>query len=352
MGIGMGKRERVLIFSGAVFCVLLWIFLYSSVDESYRYKEVPVTSEPTGINYLPSEAPTPTTILSIYVNDEQLINLYYEYLSKRYFDKAAALFEPTMQITSQVLAKRYADIGTAIPSKFSEQENRTYQFWVDYKSDKGAKSKYRITMKVSPNNLLTTLKTETGKYDLASFGSLQTWIEYSNSYNSLYLNKNGKTQKLDNTLEFSGESMWQGADLSEPRFTSDGRFIFYSLYGWEYEELRIYDIETGAIRRFPSAVGGITWTPDNRYAVICDRDDFGGQDHDSIYSLPDFKEVFNLTKANAFYKNYRDIKCSFNNDSKEFFFKLGDPWPLDTPQPGKETVSVIYNLATKSYREE
>jgi hypothetical protein len=130
-------------------------------------------------------------------------------------------------------------------------------------------------------------------------------------------------------------------------FSPNGEYFGYVSHGWEWTPTVLYDLKAWA------KVGGLVedslsnssvsygFTRDNKYLFVCSDSGMASERGGRIYSVPDFKQVFDVFK-NPKVKgaaSFLRVECELTDDKVNF--RLGE----DSENPERTKV-VTYDLAS------
>lgn len=143
----------------------------------------------------------------------------------------------------------------------------------------------------------------------------------------------GKMDGLDN-LGYVGS-------FSSIQFSRSGRYLLYSARGYEGSYSSVYDIANAKIViSSPLADIGdnFNFTPDEKYLYYCLGNGLIEGVPGQVYSVPDFKKVFDVPVKNVV--EYTDYNCKYDSGKNAIVFTMSDANYKNIPQ-SKE---VIYPL--------
>lgn len=163
---------------------------------------------------------------------------------------------------------------------------------------------------------------------MVSRGKTKVTIENEGKINKVVLEKNGNKSVLESAeavYEKDNSNMPRVKIFSDPQLDSNGRFLFYSMTGWEVNAGNLFNVEKQ--RKVKEFFGSSTmgFTPDGKFAYACAANDLGGEYYGTVISLETEETVFDVPEE-AFKILPAKVSCKMQNNQIIFSIKSDDPY--------------------------
>ncbi|MFC1645546.1 hypothetical protein ACFL08_06030, partial [Patescibacteria group bacterium] len=225
--------------------------------------------------------------------DTLLIKKYYLLIQNHDFETAYAIKNTSMSLDE--FKAMYEKVYIAKPFDFEGIGDGKYDFRVEYREDNTKPVEYHIVTKVE-NGKLAARSTEIINSELVVNENLRIASVTRNDYTYVIIYNNNNEIVIEKSEYFS-DKKYKGTSFGSFSFI-DKRFFRYSLGGWEWGAVKMYDLKKGeeVLRLLtPSAYG---FTEDKSRFYACTLNHFGGEMYIDIYSVPDFKKKMDFFEVN------------------------------------------------------
>lgn len=275
-----------------------------------------------------------------------LINKYYCHLSNEDLQKAFDMRSVDMTSYDEFV-EWYDDINTAHPRDFSKKQDGSYEFFVDYQDYNGEIEIYRVIMFVQ-GQVLKTVFSEKYLSDVAK--SVNGHIAYGarrGDRNVMILNIDGNETILDEgdaEYDENHSNIGSVKYFFRPEFSESERYLMYGMSGWEWSEVRVFDVKRmEQAFRFDSP-NNIGFLQNDQYLYACSSSGMSSGVDGKVYSLPDFELLFDLIgDGENIY--FTDVDCEYNKDEKNVIFRESHFYdPQKAYADDEKTVERIFHL--------
>lgn len=277
------------------------------------------------------------------VDDSDVITIkeYYNLLSAGKLKEAYEM-RATKDVSFSEFSTWYKKIEYAKPDNFNDFGDNTYDFIVNYK-DKGEEAKsYGLRMTVSGGKLSTVFSKEF-KAVKAEFGDYTAFSILRGDKMYLIIRKGADEDVID-TGDYSTEAISRGfhQSFSAIKFSPKGNYLLYSIQGYESIGTKTYDIKNKKKINEPIFIGaeagdGVDFTLNEEYLYYCLGNGLYEGVPGIVYSIPDFKKVFDVSDRE---RRYMDAACEYKQNENAIIFTLTGPFDKGKP----ETKVIKYSL--------
>lgn len=257
-------------------------------------------------------------------SDIDVIKEYYSYISNGDLQNAWKM--KGNDVSWDVFRNRYENAKSVVPDNFRQIGDHVYAFNVQYEEEyKREVEEYDVVMRV---------QVESGKIYTQTVHGEKEKVVLSDNTIATIQDVNGKKEvhvlrgDRDYLIEKSetewkdGRSNW--VNYGNIKLIAD-RYLVYQRYGWEYQEVKIYDLrEERHMVKLPMLSSG-NFTKNEDYFYACTLDHFGGTFYIDIYNAPSFNKVSDLVPLlNPDYSSYfkDSMECNYNNSSDKLRVEL------------------------------
>lgn len=231
--------------------------------------------------------------------DIELIRKYYNFSYKEYESSYSLKYEPTMSFDE--FKKMYSDVIIADLADIKKVGEHRYQFMVDLVYNDGKNERFDVTMEVIAGKLKTISTKQVASVMVdteAKFDdNLKAYAKWDDGKRSLQIVKDGKEVTADSISEkTNAEFAYSHPRFIDLSFSESGKYLMYSVTGWEGSTLKVYDVGAGKIVHEVGTAGGyLVITDDEKHLYECEGSGFSGG-FIYVYSLPGFALEANLYK--------------------------------------------------------
>jgi len=288
----------------------------------------PVLPKEKSFQIISGEDPNITTIRKYYfeITKGNLQNAYNMYKEKK--------------VSFETYKEWYKDALIANPVEFKKMGDNCYKFKVQFQNHNQEQELYRVTMKVDEGKIIP-ISSEKIIESPISFGNITAFVKQRFSKTYLVLSENRKEQILD---EGSNSLLGDSPIIAGPlKFSPEGNYLISHVYGWEWHGINVYDVKNKKRVLKLCLPFVANFTPDEKYFFACARDDFFGAYYNIIYSVPDFKEIYNPSPEKDHW--YYAKECEYDKDKQVIRFKL-DVYSIKGETKQKEKQSKIVEFST------
>lgn len=255
-------------------------------------------------------------------SDIALIHNYYCHLSNGHLDKAFEMKSPDM-MSYEEFAERYEKVHYANPRDFTRKSDGSYEFFVDYQDNNGEVEEYRVVM-AAREQRLTTLFSELYLSDVAE--SINGHIAYGarrGDKNMMILSIDGTEVVLgegDAEYDDQHSNMGDVKYFFEPQFSESGRYFLYKMSGWEWSEVRLYDVENLeqlASFDFPQNMG---FSQNDTYFYVCANTGIGNPSYGWVIALPSLERLYDIANDTQNI-GFHHIDCEYDDEARQVIFR-------------------------------
>ena len=301
-----------------------FVFFVNSIN---AFKPVPPQEKPFQI--IKGEDPNITTIRKYYfeITKGNLQNAYNMYQDKK--------------VSFETYKEWYKDTLMANPLEFRKIGDNRYQFKVQFQDNNQEQELYRVVMEVNKEKIIP-ISSEKIITNPISSGNITAFIKQRQSKTYLVLSENGKEQILDQGSDSPLD--WKGRPvIAGPlEFSPEGNYLMCDVYGWEWGGTNIYDIKNKKRVLELSSPFIAGFTSNEKYFFACAKNDFGGEYYGTVYSVPDFKEIYNALTG----EHYTNIDCKYDKDKQVIRFTMNNIYNSETGQIEKQLKIVEFSAIT------
>ncbi len=280
------------------------------------------------------------------------IKQYYWFIDSGKLNEAYAMYFDKKNTNFDAYKTRYQNVYFAKPFDFKSIGKNRYDFHVQYQDHNSSKMEFHVIMDVG-NNIVKTVFLEEYTTDISRFGKITAYAARRGDKNYVFLNKNGKEVIIDQGdahYDSNYQNISNVKHFSQPQFSPTGRYLTYSMSGWEWSVGYIYDTKKneklgGTLANDLSEAGIFEFTPDEKYLYMCSSSGMSSGPGGKIYSVPEFKIEYDLLE-NSQTKGFMSVNCSYDKDNSSILFQLSDYSNEDTVQNSRSLL-LKYNLDTK-----
>jgi hypothetical protein len=270
------------------------------------------------------------------------IRKYYFQITKGNLENAYDMYQDK-KVSFEIYNEWYRDTLMANPVEFEKIGDNRYQFKVQFQDHNREQELYRVVMEVNEEKIIP-ISSEKIVTNPISFGNITAFVKQRQSKTYLVLSENGKEQILDQGSD--SPLNWEGGPvISGPlAFSPKGNYLMCDIYGWEWGGTNIYDVKNRKIVLELSSPFIASFTPNEKYLFACAQNDFSGESYGTVYSVPDFKEIFNaLTEEDYMYMN---MDCEYDKEKQVVRFKMYNIYNPKTEQMEKQSKIVEFSAVT------
>ncbi|MDD3190134.1 MAG: Ser-Thr-rich GPI-anchored membrane family protein [Candidatus Pacebacteria bacterium] len=267
-----------------------------------------------------------------------IIERYYELLSSGDLAKAYAM-RAEQDVSFEEFVKWYGEVEYAEPYDFQDLGGDTFYFFVRYKDEGEDENKYGVKMVISENDKLSTIFVEEFMAENVISGEYETFSVKRGEGIYLIVKRDKEEVIVDKgDYEFNEDhsNLVEIKRFSRFEFSPKNDFLLYTMTGYEWNVGKVYDIK--GKKEVLSIVGAVLGenfgvTPDEKYIYACTSAGFSGGNPGEVYSVPDFKRVFEAAQS---WGGYMDSECEYNQEEDAIIFTLNGPCREDgTNSPEK-----------------
>jgi hypothetical protein len=269
-----------------------------------------------------------------------IIRKYYFEITKGNLQNAYNMYQDK-KVGFETYKEWYKDTLMANPVEFEKIGDNRYQFKVQFQDNNQEQELYRVIMEVNKEKIIP-ISSEEIITNPISFGNITAFVKQRQSKTYLVLSENGKEQILD---QGSASPLdWEGGPvISGPlEFSPEGNYLISDVYGWEWGGTNIYDIKNKKRVLEISSPFIASFTPNEKYFFACAQNDFSGEYYSTVYSVPDFKEIYNALTG----EYYTNIDCEYDKDKQVIRFKMDNIYNPETGQIEKQPKIVEFSAIT------
>lgn len=263
--------------------------------------------------------PTPITFSVKSGEDSNIatIRQYYFYLATQKLEAAYAMYQ-NQNISFIEFTSWYDQVFNTKIGNIKQINLNTYEFDVDILEQNQPVSKYRVIMEVK-NGKINTLSSEQITSDEVKFNNLTAYTRTKLHKNEVVLFKNGQEIVIDSADNDFEKKMGTTAFFSDPKFSSFGNYLTYSVGVWEAGYSKIYDIKNNKFINDPEGFTSSLYqiSANEKSLVNCGFSRFDGTERAMIYSFPDLSPQYDFLKEFHFV------------DNRECLDKEGNPVNID-----------------------
>ncbi|MDD5638856.1 MAG: hypothetical protein PHO28_03055 [Candidatus Pacebacteria bacterium] len=313
-----------------------FVFFVNSI-KSFK----PIPPQEKSFQIIEGEDPNITTIRKYYfeITKGNLENAYNMYQEKK--------------VSFETYKEWYKDTIMANPVEFKKIGNNRYQFNVQFQEDNQEEQEiYRVIMEVNKEKIIP-ISSEKIIVNPISFNNITAFVKERQSKRYLVLSENGKEQILNQgPARDTGEGLVIGGPLE---FSPKGNYLV-STVGWcEGRVKYIYDVKNKKKVLELNSPFIVSFTPNEKYLFACAQNEFNGELYGRIYSVPDFKEIYDVMTENVLtlglapgYPNKMD--CEYDKDKQVIRFKVDKVYNLETKQIENKPRSVEFSTITEEIK--
>lgn len=228
----------------------------------------------------------------------------------------------------------YGEVEYADPYDFQDLGGDTFYFFVKYKDKGEDERKYGVKMVIGDDRL-NTIMTEEFMGEEVTFRESNAFSVKRGDYIYLIIEKNGEERIIDEgDRSEQAAARGFGTSFRNLRFSTNGRYLLYTISDYEYTSGCVYDMEQEkTIGKFVGAdvsdnFGILPWED---YLYVCVGAGFGEGIPGEVYSLPNMKKVFDASDEGG--REYPGTNCEYNENDNSVVFSLGGSFIPESPAP-------------------
>ena len=270
------------------------------------------------------------------------IRKYYFQITKGNLQNAYDMYQDA-EVSFEIYKDWYKDTLIANPVEFEKIGDNRYRFKVQYQDNNQEQELYRVVMDVNKEKIIP-ISSEKIITNPISFGNITAFVKQRQSNTYLVLSENGKEQILDQGSD--SPLNWEGGPvISGPlEFSPEGNYLMCDIYGWEWGGTNIYDVKNKKIVLELSSSFIASFTSNEKYIFACAQNDFSGEFYGKVYSVPDFKEIFNALKEEDYM--YMNMDCEYDKEKQVVRFKMANAYNPQTGQMEEQSKIVEFSAIT------
>ncbi|MDD4358519.1 MAG: hypothetical protein PHY30_01740 [Candidatus Pacebacteria bacterium] len=268
------------------------------------------------------------------------IRKYYFEIEKGDLGTAYNMYQDK-SVSFETYEEWYKNTLIANPIEFEEIGDNRYQFKVQFQDNNQKQKLYRVIMEVNEGKIIP-ISSEEMAADPILFGDMTAFVKQKQlgAYQFktyLVLSENGEEYVLDEEMAFEGGGKMFSGSLE---FSPEGNYLISHIYGYEWSGINVYDIKSKKRILELNSPSMASFTPNEKYFFACAQNELGGDYYGTVYSVPDFKEIYNaLTR-----KYSVNMNCEYDEEKQVIRFRVDNFY--DSENEEAENQSKIMEFST------